>query len=51
MTGINWVALIVLILLFALVTVMGFMAARWRRPTGPRLAGRVGPGRQELRHR
>jgi solute:Na+ symporter, SSS family len=31
-TGINWVALIVLILLFALVTVMGFMAARWRRP-------------------
>ena len=32
MTGINWVALIVLILLFALVTVMGFMAARWRRP-------------------
>jgi len=32
MTGINWVALIVMILLFALVTVMGFMAARWRRP-------------------
>jgi len=32
-TGINWVALIVLILLFAVVTVMGFMAARWRRPT------------------
>jgi hypothetical protein len=32
-TGINWVALIVLILLFALVTVLGFMAARWRRPT------------------
>ena len=29
--GINWVALIVLVLLFALVTVMGFRAARWRR--------------------
>jgi SSS family solute:Na+ symporter len=29
---VNWVALIVLIMLFALVTVMGFMAARWRRP-------------------
>jgi solute:Na+ symporter, SSS family len=32
MTDINWVALIILILLFALVTVMGFRAARWRRP-------------------
>ncbi len=29
--NINWVALIVLILLFGLVTVMGFRAARWRR--------------------
>jgi SSS family solute:Na+ symporter len=29
---VNWVALIVLIMLFALVTVMGFMASRWRRP-------------------
>ncbi|HEY5821938.1 MAG TPA: sodium:solute symporter [Propionibacteriaceae bacterium] len=29
---INWVALIILIVLFAVVTVMGFMAARWRRP-------------------
>jgi SSS family solute:Na+ symporter len=32
MPGVNWVALTVLILLFAIVTVMGFMAARWRRP-------------------
>ena len=32
MTGVNVVALIVLIVLFAVVTVMGFMAARWRRP-------------------
>jgi SSS family solute:Na+ symporter len=32
MTGINVVALIVLIVLFAIVTVMGFQAARWRRP-------------------
>src|SRR5919107_847926 len=31
MTGINWVALIILIILFAVVTVMGFQAARWRR--------------------
>src|SRR3954465_6469263 len=29
---IDWVALVVVIFLFALVTVMGFMAARWRRP-------------------
>jgi hypothetical protein len=27
--NINWVALIVLIFLFAVVTVMGFQAARW----------------------
>jgi SSS family solute:Na+ symporter len=32
-TGINATALTVLILLFLLVTVMGFMATRWRRPT------------------
>src|SRR6476661_5407967 len=32
MTGIDWPALIVLILLFAAVTVVGFMAARWRAP-------------------
>ncbi len=31
MDGINWVALIVLIVLFAVVTVMGFRAARWRQ--------------------
>jgi solute:Na+ symporter, SSS family len=30
-TGINWVALTVVILLFLLATVMGFLAARWRR--------------------
>jgi solute:Na+ symporter, SSS family len=30
--NINWVALVILILLFALVTVMGFQAAKWRRP-------------------
>lgn len=30
--SINWAALIILILLFAVVTVMGFLAARWRRP-------------------
>ena len=29
--NINWVALIVLVVLFALVTVLGFRAARWRR--------------------
>ncbi|MFQ6172879.1 monocarboxylate uptake permease MctP [Oryzobacter sp. R7] len=32
MGGINGVALAVLVLLFALVTVMGFLATRWRRP-------------------
>ena len=31
--GINGVALAVLIVLFVLVTVMGFLASRWRRPT------------------
>jgi SSS family solute:Na+ symporter len=30
-TGVNGVALAVLIVLFLLVTVMGFMASRWRR--------------------
>jgi SSS family solute:Na+ symporter len=30
--NIDWVALIVLIVLFAIVTVMGFQAAKWRRP-------------------
>ena len=29
--NINWVALVVLVVLFALVTVLGFRAARWRR--------------------
>src|SRR3954465_11793204 len=33
MKDINGVALAVLVLLFALVTVMGFWASRWRRPT------------------
>ncbi len=32
MNDVNWVALTVLILLFALVTVMGFQASRWRQP-------------------
>ncbi|MGI8768940.1 MAG: monocarboxylate uptake permease MctP [Propionibacteriaceae bacterium] len=32
MPGINWTALVILIILFAAVTVLGFMAARWRRP-------------------
>ena len=32
-TGINGTALTVLIVLFLIVTVMGFMATRWRRPT------------------
>jgi SSS family solute:Na+ symporter len=29
---IDWIALTILIVLFAIVTVMGFLAARWRRP-------------------
>ncbi|GAA3620636.1 monocarboxylate uptake permease MctP [Microlunatus ginsengisoli] len=32
MTGIDWPALIVLILLFVAVTVVGFLAAKWRQP-------------------
>src|SRR5690348_380779 len=32
MNGIDWPALIVLILLFIAVTVVGFLAARWRQP-------------------
>ncbi|WP_375426476.1 monocarboxylate uptake permease MctP [uncultured Friedmanniella sp.] len=31
--NINWVTLVVVIVLFVAVTVMGFLAARWRRPT------------------
>ncbi len=33
MSGINWTALVILVLLFGTVTIMGFMATRWRRPT------------------
>ena len=33
MSGINWTALIILVVLFGAVTIMGFMATRWRRPT------------------
>lgn len=33
MGGVNGVALAVLVVLFGLVTVMGFLATRWRRPT------------------
>ena len=32
-TGVNYVALAVLIVLFLLVTVMGFWASRWRQAT------------------
>ncbi|HET7475659.1 MAG TPA: sodium:solute symporter [Dermatophilaceae bacterium] len=32
MSGVDWVPLSILVILFALVTVMGFQAARWRRP-------------------
>src|SRR5438270_840664 len=32
MTGVNWPALIVLVLLFVAVTAVGFLAAGWRRP-------------------
>jgi SSS family solute:Na+ symporter len=32
MTDVNWVALIILVVLFAMVAVMGFWASRWRRP-------------------
>ena len=32
MTGVNWVALTVLVVLFVMVAVMGFWASRWRRP-------------------
>ena len=31
MTGVNWVALTVVIILFVFVTAVGFAAARWRR--------------------
>ena len=31
MTGVNWVALTIVLVLFAFVTVVGFAAARWRR--------------------
>ena len=50
-TGINGIALTVLIVLFLLVTVMGFLATRWRRPTawsrstsGASAAARSAPG-------
>ncbi|GAA4120237.1 sodium:solute symporter family protein [Knoellia locipacati] len=33
MSNVNWTALVILVLLFGTVTIMGFMATRWRRPT------------------
>ena len=44
MTGVNGVALAVLIVLFVVVTVLGFMAARWRRRREHGLPRRVGLG-------
>ena len=33
MTGVNWVALTIVVILFTFVTAVGFAAARWRRAT------------------
>ncbi|MDX6240035.1 MAG: solute:Na+ symporter, family, partial [Kribbellaceae bacterium] len=35
MKGVQWVQLIIVVVIFAAVTVMGFMAARWRRTGAP----------------
>ena len=49
-TEIDGVALAVFIFFFALVTVMGFVAARWRRPDDAGPPRRMGPGRPQVRH-
>ena len=49
-TDIDWVALIVLIVLFAVVTVLGFMATPLQEGRHARLARRVGAGRSQVRH-
>ena len=46
--GVNAVALTVLIALFTLVTVMGFMASKWR-PLRHGEPGRMGSRRSQLR--
>ncbi len=48
--GINGVAFTVLVALFLLVTVLGFMASRFRRADDLNTARRVGAGRAQVRH-
>ena len=50
MSNVNGVALFVLVVLFALVTVMGFWASRWRRPTSMESLDEWGLGRPLVRH-
>ena len=49
-SDVNGVALVVLIALFLLVTVLGFMATRFRRGDEPQQPRRVGPRRSQVRH-
>ena len=46
----TWTAWSVFAFFFALVTVLGFVAARWKS-SGPQPAARMGPRRPPLRHR
>ena len=48
--GVNGVALAVFIFFFLAVTVMGFLAARWRKAENERQPRRMGPGRPVVRH-
>ena len=50
MNGVNGVALAVFIFFFLAVTVMGFLAARWRRRRDAGQPRRMGPGRPVVRH-
>ena len=48
--GVNGVALGVFIFFFLAVTVMGFLAARWRRADNQHTPRRMGPRRPVVRH-
>ena len=50
MKDVNGVELAIFLFFFLLVTVMGFLAARWRRADSTGQPRRVGPGRPRLRH-
>ena len=50
MSNVNAAMFTIVLVLFVIVTGVGFAAARWRRPEDMHAPGRVGPRRARLRH-